>query len=295
MSRKRNPKRKEVWDSGPEIEIKTHYARLPHQKAKVYLLWDLHYGALQTRYTFLRRTIKEIAETPNAYAILGGDVLEAISINDWRMFAGKFDSIPPDTSANELPQLFNIVFRAFERDFGPLRGKILGVLEGNHEEKLGRHLGMDFTALLAEFLEAPYLGYEAAIVIGLKRPDIDNYYTTTLAITHGWGGGRYLGGKLNRLDQWAGWWDNVDVFVSGHTHDGPYAVPVNKIRVVVGRKGEASVIPRRCWLIKPGSMRGDAYYRKKAGLRPSPNGYVCLNLSYDTRKVVVDPEIVLEK
>ena len=282
---------REKWVSGPELDVQAYKWSLPHNSAVIYLLWDIHYGARQARYDFLRRTVKEIASQENAYAILGGDVLEAISISDWRMLAGKFDATPPGTKAEDLRSLFNLVLDAFQEDFGPLKGKVLAVLEGNHEEKLGRFLGLDFTALLAEFLGAPYLGYEAGLAIGLS----DGHYVY-IAITHGWGGGRYVGGKVNRLDQWAGWWDGIDVAVAGHTHDGPFVVPVQKQKIVF-RGGQAKVVPKTVWLVKPGHMRGDAYYRQKRGLRSTPNGYVKLKVAWYSgrRQVKIEPVIVLER
>lgn len=110
----------------------------------------------------------------------------------------------------------------------------LVVVEGNHD-RFQEYAG--YAAMLADRLGAHFLGGEGFIRIrsGSQRNTKGGLYTTVIYATHGSGGGKRPGGKINDMQATLEWVD-ADVVIKGHVHDGA-------IRIIhrfgVPRKGNA--------------------------------------------------------
>lgn len=113
---------------------------------KLILFGDLHYGSSLCHHDGLDMLVEEISK-PKTYGICGGDWIEAIATDDKR-----FD----DTAANLKPgkQRDGIV-----KIFTPVKNKLLGGLEGNHEWVL--HRVLDIGAEICGGLEIPFGTYSA--------------------------------------------------------------------------------------------------------------------------------------
>ena len=81
----------------------------------------------------------------------------------------------------------------FRKEIRPIKSKILGILEGNHEEKIKKRLGYDFTAWLAEDLNTEYLHQ-----ISLLRLDC-GFRTLRSLDVHGTGAPMTVGGQIAKL------------------------------------------------------------------------------------------------
>lgn len=166
---------------------------------------DAHHDAIHTE-----AILKHIKETPNAYCILGGDMMDTAIAN----------SVGDTYGAKLQPmEQLKLCVKLFE----PIKDKILCIVPGNHENRIYKYDGIDLTAMMASQLglAARYSSTAALLFVRfgrLNRRTAENRKTIyTIYVAHGSGGGKRVGGKLNRLEDMANIVD-ADIFLMGHTH-----------------------------------------------------------------------------
>lgn len=185
---------------------------LPYaEQIEIHPMADLHLGDPNSDYRGIVQRIEYIKNTENAYCILDGDLMDAAIASSIGDTYGA--SLQPMEQLKECVKLFK-----------PLadKGKILAVLPGNHEHRVWKQDGIDLTALMCSQLgvEGRYSNTTALLFIrfgkntrrGHNRPQLYTMY-----VTHGSGGGRREGGKVNRLADLASIVD-ADIYVHAHTH-----------------------------------------------------------------------------
>lgn len=190
--------------------MKTIRCDLPYaEEIEVHPMADLHIGDSLSDFKLIEERIEHIKNTPNAYCILGGDLMDTAIAS----------SVGDTYGANLKPmdQLNQCV-----KIFGPIKDKILAVLPGNHENRVYRSDGIDITEMLCAQLGIPEKYTNTTALIFLRfgkrkgshhgRPQLYTIYAT-----HGAGGGRKEGGKINRLADLACIVD-ADVYLHHHTH-----------------------------------------------------------------------------
>ncbi len=181
---------------------------LPYaEKIEIHPMSDLHIGDMHCDYKSILARIEYIKNTPNAYCILDGDLMDmaiATSVGD-TYGAG----IQP------MEQLKHCV-----RLFEPIKDKILAVLPGNHENRIYRSDGIDITSLMCGQLgiASRYSSTTALVFVRFgKTKERGRPQLYIIYVTHGSGGGRREGGKINRLADLSSIVD-ADIYVMGHTH-----------------------------------------------------------------------------
>ena len=170
---------------------------------------DLHIGDSQCDFKLIMDRIEYIKNTPNAYCILDGDLMDtaiASSIGD--TYAANLQPM------EQLKQCVKI--------FDPIKDKILAVLSGNHENRIWKSDGIDITEIMCSQLGIPerYSPTTALLFIRFGERKSNHHHRKqlyTAYVTHGSGGGRKEGGKVNRLADLASIVD-ADIYISGHTH-----------------------------------------------------------------------------
>lgn len=176
---------------------------------EVHPMADLHIGDPNSDYKSILDKIAHIRMTPNAYCILDGDLMDTAIAS----------SIGDTYGANIQPmeQLKQCV-----KVFEPIKDKILAVLPGNHENRVYKSDGVDLTEIMCSQLGIAnrYSPTTALLFIrfgdsGAHKKHRPQLYT--LYVTHGSGGGRREGGKVNRLADLASIVD-ADIYVHAHTH-----------------------------------------------------------------------------
>lgn len=176
--------------------------QVPDFKGKLVIapLFDLHYGHVTHNFEKLMSYIRWIKETPNVYAILGGDLMEN-ALDDGRGMS--YDqSENPQTQLNRLTEILS-----------PIAHKILVSVPGNHEQRTKKHTGIDVAQVIAERLKVPYFNGPVTMSI------VANTYKWTFYVFHGYGNSQTKGGKMNIASRPKNWTGLVHFFVSGHTHD----------------------------------------------------------------------------
>lgn len=171
---------------------------------------DLHRGDKNSVKSLIQDRVKRVQNTPNAYAVLNGDIV------NW---ASKMSV--SDIYAEVLTPMEQI--QHFTELFEPIKDKILSVTPGNHEARAYRTEGIDITQLVARQLgiEDRYSNTSALLFLRFGRDKISEHHKRrilyTVYINHGSGGGRKEGAKAIRLADMASIVD-ADIYIHSHTH-----------------------------------------------------------------------------
>lgn len=176
-------------------------------------LADFHIGDQMSDWNHIKALLKYIEETPRCYCTLGGDLMDTAIAS----------SIGDTYGANIQPmEQLSTCVKLFE----PIKDKILCVLHGNHENRIYKTDGIDITQLMCNQLGIAerYSPTTALLFVRLGKDSSHGGYKNsprqqlyTIYLTHGAGGGRKEGGKINRLADLANIVD-ADIYVTAHTH-----------------------------------------------------------------------------
>lgn len=166
----------------------------------LYPIGDIHIGdkcfGRESRRK-LQGYINWIRATPNAYAVLMGDLVNVATLTS--------PSSPFDQNMTLDDQIKTVVGY-----FEPIKHKILGAIEGNHEQRLGRYVGYSPTISICERLGIKYLNDSAVIIFRLGcRPKQFKSNPSSRGCRgsfvgyfhHSVGGGATIGGKMNRVEK----------------------------------------------------------------------------------------------
>lgn len=170
---------------------------------------DEHIGDEQSDIKRVLQRIEYVKNTPNAYCILNGDIIDnatKTSIGD----------VYTQTS-NPMEQLERAI-----AIFEPIKDKILCITHGNHENRTYKKEGINISRLIATQLGLAdrYSPTSAVLFIRVGQGNGDVHYRKMLYsvyVLHGSGGGRKEGAKAIRLADLASIVD-TDIYIHSHTH-----------------------------------------------------------------------------
>ena len=177
---------------------------------------DEHIGDEHCDLDRLIERIEHVRDTPNAYCILNGDLIDnatKTSIGD--TYTQVFNPMEQLAKAVEL--------------FEPIKDKILCITHGNHENRTYKKEGINLSRLMAIQLGLAdrYTPTSAVLFIrvgeeihGRKESKGTGNYRQicyTVYVLHGSGGGRKEGAKAIRLADMASVID-CDIYCHAHTH-----------------------------------------------------------------------------
>ena len=183
---------------------------------EIHTFADEHIGDEFCDIKRLMERIEYVKNTPNAYCIMNGDILDnatKTSIGD--TYTQEFNPMEQLKRANEL--------------FLPIRDKILCITHGNHENRSYKNDGINLSFLIAKQLglEDVYTSTSAVLFIRFGKQSRGHKESNgsgkvrkmcyTMYVLHGSGGGRKAGTKVNRLEDMAGIID-TDIYIHSHTH-----------------------------------------------------------------------------
>ena len=167
---------------------------------------------------YVENRVKFIKETPNAFALLNGDLMNMATKNSKSdVYADKYS---PDEQLD----------RCIERYY-PIRDKILGINEGNHERRISKDTGIQVTKRFARELGIEDRYSPDGLYIILRAGQARNKMREsngsgrirqicyTIYMTHGARSGRKAGGKINALIELS----NIvaaDIYIHSHSHLG---------------------------------------------------------------------------
>ena len=172
---------------------------------------DYHWADPHSDHDKIMQDIAYIRDTENAYCILNGDLMDcaiASSVGDTY-----------GATASPMEEL-----RACVELFQPIADKILCVVPGNHEARHYKTNGVDLTELMCTQLGIAERYSPTAALLFIRFGMLDGKANShrrkvayTMYVSHGNGGGRKEGGKIQRLVDLSTIVD-ADIYVCGHTH-----------------------------------------------------------------------------
>jgi predicted phosphodiesterase len=183
---------------------------------ELHVFSDWHIGDKHCNISDIKQCIERVKNTPNAYVILNGDLLNnatKTSVSD--CYA---EQLTPMEQINLAVELLS-----------PIKDRILMATTGNHESRSYRTDGLDITAMVMVQLgvEDRYcreggmlflkFGEHADYIRNTSRPNQKAQMLYSIYATHGSGGGRKEGAKAIRLADMASIID-ADIYIHGHTH-----------------------------------------------------------------------------
>lgn len=170
---------------------------------------DLHIGDAQCDYELIKERIEHVKNTPNAYCVLNGDIINNAT-----------KTSVSDTYGEVLSPMEQIT--KFVELFEPIKDKILAITSGNHENRTYIREGINITEVCARQLGLSKRFASEGIVIFLRFGEQGRHYHNrkmvyVIYMTHGSGGGRKEGSKANRLAEMSSIID-ADIYIHSHTH-----------------------------------------------------------------------------
>ena len=175
---------------------------------------DEHIGDEHSDIKRVMERIEYVKNTPNAYCILNGDIMDnatKTSIGD--TYTQVFSPMEQLERAVEL--------------FAPIKDKILCITHGNHENRTYKKEGINLSRLIADQLGLSdrYTPTSAVLFIRVGEESRGRKDTKgmcrriayTIYVLHGSGGGRKEGAKAIRLADMASIID-TDIYIHSHTH-----------------------------------------------------------------------------
>lgn len=183
---------------------------------EIHTFADEHIGDEHCDIKRLLARIDYVKNTPNAYCILNGDILDnatRTSIGD--VYMQEFDPMGQLEKAVEI--------------FSPIKDKILCITHGNHENRTYKKEGINLSRLIANQLGLAdkYTPTSAVLFIRFGKASNGKKETNgsgkvrkicyTVYTLHGSGGGRKEGAKAIRLADMASIID-TDIYIHSHTH-----------------------------------------------------------------------------
>lgn len=241
----------------------------------LYFFGDIHLGAAHCDEALLQATVEHIRRDGRALVFLMGDICDSILPKDKRFEAGLVaEWVDP---SNVLGSQVKEAFRALK----PIAGKVIGILDGNHEETVKREQSFRIKRELIERAgDAGFiwkdLSYSALVrlVFTWRKGKSASINTLTLFLHHGWGGGR--GEATNQYTQAMSAYD-ADWFVFGHTHK---RYVMDAVYHRVARNGnlieERRMLGRSGTFLRTVSKGDEASYAEQKGYLPTPRGCLCI-------------------
>lgn len=180
-----------------------------------------------------------------------------------------------ETTRKDLAELADAKVKLLARELSFTRGKLIGLLNGNHWFHWSDDTNTD--QRLCRELDTTYLGVSCFIRLYLK-PATGGTYALDIWAHHGAGAGRLMGGSINRVDQMREHAE-ADIYIMGHDHKRMAVPATPRLSLVHNGRAGLEVKQRQQWLVRSGSFLasyrdGESNYNVDAGRGPSSLGHV---------------------
>ncbi len=215
-------------------------------------------------------TLSLCRKLPNPYFLFMGDEHSFLATSE----RAALDSAKLHNETIEgLDQLRHQSCVRFVKQHEWMRGRILGMLQGNHhwvfrtkDEKRGYAPGMTSTEWIAAALGTRCLGFLSYITLSCSLYTGNSRIRVDVVACHGKAGGKLIGTSINQVNDLREIFRVADIYLMGHNHQRQ-AVPVTHLFVPSGNTHSAvPVKQRRQWLGRTGSFL--------KGYAPNTKGYI---------------------
>ena len=189
------------------------------QEVKLYIVGDLHVGAIEANIKGWERFTERVLNDRNAYLCIIGDMMN-------------------NATKSSVSNVFEETMRPREQKrylmnaLKCLTERILCGVPGNHEARSGKDADDDplydvFCKLDLEDVYRPNIAFMRLCIGDRTNGKAPNRAVQSYvgAVMHGAGGGIYTGAAVNRNERTMNVFEGVDFFAVGHTHKGTITKP----------------------------------------------------------------------
>lgn len=207
---------------------------LKFKENKIYVIpiGDIHIGdksfTKESR-SKLEDYLKWVKSKPNAYIFLMGDIVNC---------ATRDSASNPFEQNMDLKQQIKEAVKYFE----PVKDKIIGAIDGNHELRLADYTGYSPTISICDKLNIDYFQHSAVVLFKLgchqqiRGKKASPRGTFVGYFHHTTGGGATTGGKMNRVDKLKNIVCDADFYCGAHNHGlGSFHSVVYKVNTGTNR------------------------------------------------------------
>jgi predicted phosphodiesterase len=191
------------------MRIKAIQRRFPQfQELEIYGLGDLHIGSREFNQRDFKEVVLEILEKENRYCVVLGDVVDnGLENSKTSPYSQVMTPHEQRDCAVEL--------------LSPLKERILGWTDGNHEQRTSRYADVDVSYLIADRIgvEGVYRPGICPLMlyVGERKNHRSQPPNYSVGVTHGSSGGVTLGAGLTKAESFA-LANGFDIMVVGHSH-----------------------------------------------------------------------------
>jgi hypothetical protein len=192
-----------------------------------------------------------------------------------------------DTTRRTMESVYKGVAKTLTNELSFMRGRLIGMLGGNHYFDFGN--GDTTDHVLSAALGTKFLG-----VCSFIRLSITVKCQTKIAFDifahHGKGGGSLPGSTFNTIEKMLSVAD-ADLYLMGHDHKKGCVPSAPRLKLsAMGAKGELHVIERTPWLGRTGSFLkayepGRVSYNVDAGRSPASLGWIEFEITPRRRQI----------
>jgi len=263
--------------------------RISHHRPdifKVYPIGDIHSGSIHCAEGEIKSKIRQISQEKNSYIIGMGDYADAILKDDKRF---DIQGLAPWVRKDNIIECQ----RKWLRDlFEPVKGKILCLLEGNHEDTIHTYHQDDIIRNLCSDLKVPYGGAAAFVVLTFDRFSGEGTPSSkppshqfVIHAWHGAGAAQTEGARIMRLMRLVNEFE-ADIYLMGHLHAIAQYTPsrlavrrgriksINLTAAITGSWLTTYTQPRQGGEVNPS-------YGEKKGYKPSRIGCPVIKIDPD--------------
>lgn len=194
------------------IKIIQHVLPSTLEEVEIVPIGDIHVGDEFFDVKLFDSVVNYILEKDNRYVILNGDYMDMALKTSVSDIYGA--TLSPAQQVQYMAKLLM-----------PIKGRILALSTGNHSERVYKATGIDVDYLLALELGLKEKYANNSFVLFIKvgqshtsRPHKIKQQVYSIFVQHGRGGGRKMGGKVNRLVDMDTIVANADLYIMGHVH-----------------------------------------------------------------------------
>lgn len=174
---------------------------------KIYTFADWHIGDAECDIAGIKKEVEKVRLDKEAYCVLNGDLINNATKN----------SVSDVYSASMQPmEQLETLIKILE----PIKDKILCITTGNHERRTYKTDGIDLIKIVAKQFNIEDRFTDSGAIIFLRfgwnqKRQRKQWYS--IYLSHGSGGGKRPGGKVNGIEDMAGIVD-ADIYIHSHTH-----------------------------------------------------------------------------
>lgn len=258
------------------------------ERFTVYPIGDMHIGNIGCDIPLYKEAIKEVENDPNGIVILMGDLAENILPNDKRFTLSEIHPL----FINQTQTLPTAYLDFLVETLSPIKEKIIGIHRGNHEETLLKYYYRDICAELAGLLGTKYIPAQAFTKLSFEYTGGGGHKKSVIINSaHGHQSGRMTGGKVNFMENAAGWID-ADLVLRGHSHS---LFATKSLRMGVNPRNN-KLIEKEVVVGHTGSFlstysSGATTYAEKSDYRPPAKGMMKIFIDVSLDKIKLSYQI----